>query len=173
MDQQTAAFVGRLPCSGMDALEISGLKWKTHGFRSYLSLSYPDFDICEPSVNEESFDFVVAEQVLEHVRRPYHAVVNARALLRPGGWFLVTTPFLVRLHPMPYDGTRWTEGGLRNLLIEAGFESDRIHTGAWGNRKCVVGNFTRWANWIPWLHSLENEPDFPLVVWAFAQRSPH
>ncbi len=36
-----------------------------------------------------------------------------------------------------------------------------------GNRACVVGNLSRWSAYKPW-HSLRNEPDLPLQVWAFA-----
>jgi hypothetical protein len=38
---------------------------------------------------------------------------------------------------------------------------------AWGNRDAVLGNFDRWAGYRRW-HSLRNEPDLPLQVWAFA-----
>ena len=38
---------------------------------------------------------------------------------------------------------------------------------SWGNRQCVVGNFDRWPAYRRW-HSLRNEPDFPVQVWAFA-----
>ncbi len=33
----------------------------------------------------------------------------------------------------------------------------------------MVGNFTGWSGYRRW-HSLRNEPDFPVQVWAFAKR---
>ena len=91
-------------------------------------------------------------------------------MLRPGGHFLVTTPFLIRVHRIPIDCSRWTETGLKCLLVECGFRSESIRTASWGNRACFRGNFPRLAAYLPMLHSLRNEPDFPVVVWALAQK---
>jgi hypothetical protein len=91
-------------------------------------------------------------------------------MLRPGGTLVVTTPFLIRVHPSPFDCSRWTELGLKYLLAEAGFDLSRITTGSWGNRACVRSNFVDWRGWNPILHSLRNEPDFPVHVWAFAKK---
>ena len=41
-----------------------------------------------------------------------------------------------------------------------------------GNRRCVVANFRGWPSWVRWKHTLRNEPDFPVVVWAFARKPP-
>jgi hypothetical protein len=65
------------------------------------------------------------------------------------------------------DYWRFTPRGLRTLLERGGLEVDEV--GSWGNRDCVVGNFDNWAAFRPW-HSLRNEPDLPVQVWAFAHR---
>jgi SAM-dependent methyltransferase len=170
MDRETQSFVESLPLQEMDALEISGDKWQRLPFRAYQNVHYPEFDVCEDVLGKAAFDFIVAEQVLEHILWPYRAVRNIHAMLRPGGWFLVTTPFLLRLHPMPHDCCRWTEEGMRYLLAEAGFDLKCIRTGSWGSRACVKANFHHWVKWTPWLHSLKNEQAYPVVVWAFAQK---
>lgn len=170
MDRETDAFVESVPVQSYDALKISGDKWRAKAFKSYRSVAYPDYDVCEQPLEMEAFDFIVAEQVMEHLLRPHQAVRNVHAMLRPGGWFVVTTPFLLKLHPMPHDSTRWSEEGMRYMLAECGFKQERIKTGAWGNRACVRSNFSQWTGWIPWLHSLKNEFEFPVVVWAFAQK---
>jgi SAM-dependent methyltransferase len=170
MDRATADLVRALPYQEFDALEVSGRKWRDFGFRSYQQVDYPAYDVCEGSLDGAAFDLVIAEQVLEHVLRPLRAVEHVRQMLKPGGAFLVTTPFLLRVHQAPIDCTRWTETGLRALLAEAGFDPASIVTGSWGNRACVVGNFRTWRLWVRWLHSLRNEPDFPVHVWAIAHR---
>ena len=91
-------------------------------------------------------------------------------MLSPGGYFLVSTPFLVRLHEVPVDCTRWTETGLKYFLAECGFDPQEIKTGSWGNRACIRANFKRWVRYRRRLHSLSNEPDFPYCVWALARR---
>lgn len=170
MDRATAEWIHQLDPASIDALEISGEKWKGFGFRSYRGVFYPEHDICSAPVAESAYDLVIAEQVLEHVLWPYRFVKNVHTMLRPGGRFLATTPFLVGVHLVPTDCSRWTETGLKHLLLEAGFEEQSIRTGSWGNRACVRSLFLRAPQWVSWWHSLENEPRFPVVVWALATK---
>jgi hypothetical protein len=168
MDRQVGDFVFSPGYRSRSCLEISGSKWKDSGFASYRSVSYPGFDICSDTTTEQ-YDMIIAEQVLEHVLYPRKAALNLRRMLRPGGMLAVTTPFLLRLHPDPEDCGRWTEKGLRCLLAESGFADSGIITGSWGNRECVKANLDKWQDWVPWRHSLRNEPAFPVVVWAFTR----
>ena len=46
---------------------------------------------------DESFDAVVAGELLEHVRDPQQLVAEARRLLRPGGTFVASVPNAFRL----------------------------------------------------------------------------
>jgi hypothetical protein len=170
MNRATCKFVHGLNVSSMDALEISGNAWQHIPFRSYTSASFPEYDVCESAFEIDGYDLVIAEQVLEHVLWPYRAVMNIYKMLRSGGIFMVTTPFMLRVHPHPVDCSRWTETGLKYLLAEGGFNIDDIDTGSWGNRACVRANFSSWAPWIPRFSSLANEPEFPVVVWAFARK---
>jgi SAM-dependent methyltransferase len=169
MDRETTRIVRALPYAGFRALEISGSKWQNFGFASYRSVAFDEYDVCAGPLESGAFDLVIAEQVLEHVLWPYRAVKNVRAMLRPGGWFLVTTPFLVKIHGAPVDCSRWTERGLKHLLAEGGFPLDQVQTGSWGNRACVRGSFLRVPRYVSWWHSLRNEPNFPQVVWALAR----
>jgi SAM-dependent methyltransferase len=170
MDRETAKLIGELDVATKDCLEISGTKWRTTGFQSYRTADYPEYDVCARPFEREAFDVVIAEQVLEHVLWPYRAVRHVFDSLRPGGVFLVTTPFLLRVHKVPVDCSRWTELGLKHLFAEGGFELDTVRTGSWGNRACVKSNFRQWTKWLSWFHSLRNEPDFPVVVWALARK---
>lgn len=150
-----------------DALEISaGLYWRALGFRSFTEANFPEFDVCRDRLDRQ-FDIVIADQVFEHLPWPYRAVKNVYAMVRPGGVFMISTPFLVRVHEVPIDCSRWTETGLKYLLAEGGFPLERIETGSWGNRACVKANFTRWARH-GFLRPTRNEPQFPVTVWAFA-----
>lgn len=169
LNRATREIVGALGLDRLNALEISGEHWKDMGFRSYRSVSFPEFDICDQMLDER-FDLVIAEQVFEHLLWPLRAARNVFGMLVPGGRFLVTTPFLLRVHHSPVDCSRWTETGLRYLLAEAGFGLDDTKTGSWGNRACVISNLGRWTRYRRWLHSLDNEPDYPVVVWALAKR---
>ena len=172
MDKETEKLVHSLPVPTLDVLEVSGTKWENTGFRSYRSVHYPEYDLCAGPL-PETFDLVIAEQVFEHVLWPYRAARNVHEMLRPGGHFLISTPFLLRVHAAPLDCSRWTETGLKHLLAECGFPLEGIRTASWGNRACAIRNLRKdgkWASYRPWRDSLENEPDYPIVVWALARK---
>jgi len=153
----------------LDVLEISAADiFKSIRFKSYTEANFPHFDICTTAL-PGGYDLIIADQVFEHVLWPYRAARNVLAMLRPGGHFLITTPFLIRVHLVPHDCTRWTETGMRYFLAECGFPLEDTKTGSWGNRACVRANFRHWA-YRGWFRSLRNETDFPVVVWGLATR---
>lgn len=171
MDRETKKWVDALNPGILNTLEIAGTKWsRTAQFAHYRSVQYPAFDICSRRLGE-SFDLIIAEQVFEHVLWPYRAARNVLAMLNPGGYFLITTPFMIRLHHGPEDCTRWTETGIRYFLAECGFAANNVRTGSWGNRACAFANFFHWVEFDARTHSLANEPDLPVVVWAMARKS--
>ena len=152
------------------AAEISGDSHAGKPWRRYTSLNYPEFDVCAPVTISDRFDVVICEQVLEHVPDPWGAARNLRELTVPGGYVIVSTPFLIKVHELllfgMHDYWRFTPRGLRLLLDEAGLLVDSVQT--WGNRRCVDGNFKRWPAYRPW-HPLRNDPDLAVQVWAFAR----
>lgn len=169
MYEKCFAMVRELRPSELDALEISaGHEWQKLGFKSFTGTTYPEFDICKDRL-ERQFDLIIADQVFEHLLWPYRAARNVYAMLKPGGHFIVTTPFLIRVHDIPHDCTRWTEEGLKYFLCECGFPLETTRTGSWGNRACVTANFKKWAR-TGWFRSLKNERDFPVSVWALAKK---
>lgn len=157
--------------SRLSAAEISGDTYAGRDWSRYVSLNFPEFDICAPVELSERFDVVICEQVLEHVIDPFGAARNLRELCEPGGSLIVSTPFMIKVHELPLyalrDYWRFTPRGLRTLLEQAGLVVDEV--GSWGNRDCIVGNLDRWSARRRW-HSLRNEPHAPVQVWAFAHR---
>jgi SAM-dependent methyltransferase len=162
-------FITQLNPSTLDVMEISaGPQWvREFNFRSFTDMKYPEYDICAQTLDRQ-FDLIIADQIFEHLKWPYRAGRNVFAMLKPGGHFIVATPFLIRVHRVPIDCSRWTEDGISYLLQECGFPAAEIKTGSWGNRACVKGNFHHWPR--AGYRSLVNEPDFPVVVWAFARK---
>jgi hypothetical protein len=170
MNEAIDARIAAIDPRGRSAAEISGDAHASKPWSSYSILDYPDFDLCAPLDGAQRYDVVICEQVLEHVVDPCAAAANLRGLCVAGGYVIVSTPFLIRVHELPAYGLpdywRFTPRGLRTLLERAGLEVETV--GSWGNRQCVRGNLDRWAARRPW-HSLRNEPDLPVQVWAFAR----
>jgi SAM-dependent methyltransferase len=164
-------FITKLGPERLQVLEISGGNQWTRAFRfkSYESTSYPGFDICAETLPRQ-FDLIIADQVFEHLKWPYRAARNVWSMLKPGGSFVISTPFLVRVHRVPIDCSRWTEEGLSCLLQECGFAEPDIQTGSWGNLDCAIGNLKKWRK-RGFFGSLKNEPDYPVMVWAFAKKA--
>lgn len=144
--------------------------------KSFERFDFPQHDICGDPFTDDNghprqFDVIVANQVWEHLDRPYRASRNVHEMLKDGGYFYVAVPFYVRYHAYPVDCSRWSARGLKNLLIEAGFQEDRILAEQWGNLDCARRECGyRFARFDPASDSLENDPKFPIVSWALAQK---
>lgn len=175
MNRETARLVSELPFRDLHAIEISGEKWREFGFASYQFLNYPEYDLCNGPLQDQCCDIILLEQVLEHVLWPYRALRSIFGMLRPGGYVLVTTPFLVKVHNAPMDCSRWTELGLKHLLAEVGFPLSDTITGSWGNRVCIRKTLRSVPGVIHWWHTVQNEPNYPVVVWALGRKPgpPH
>lgn len=170
MLREAEKLVQALQPETLTALEISGGYWCKLNFKSYRTVHYPDYDVCEKPLPEK-FDLIIADQIFEHLLWPYRAGRHVLEMLNPGGHFLVLTPFLVRVHNFPTDCSRWTETGLKYFLAECGFPLEDTVTGSWGNRYCVMANYVKWLlPYRPRIHSLKNNPDYPVHVWALAHR---
>jgi SAM-dependent methyltransferase len=176
MQKHSRALIRALHPETLDAAEISGKWGQQFGFKSYESFHFPQHDICKGPVRAaggvRQFDLILANQVWEHLERPYAATCHVLDMLRPGGHFWVAVPFHVPYHAVPQDCSRWSARGLGNLLIEAGFAEDSVQTGQWGNRAAALRNLE--PDWPP-VHDpatddLTNDPEFPIVSWAIARK---
>jgi SAM-dependent methyltransferase len=168
MNTATQNIISSLDVANLDALEISGQSWKSVAFKTYKTVSYPQFDICNTDAqHNNSADIVLAEQVFEHVRDPFKGVGNVYSILRPGGYFLITTPFFLKVHGAPRDYWRWTSDGLTAMLEDSGFNVEI--SDSWGNRDCIVENLNEWKIYQDGVN-LNNESDFPMLCWALAKK---
>ena len=62
-----------------------------------------------------TFDAVISEAVLEHVRAPTQVVAEIYRVLKPGGTICIAVPFLQGYHASPHDYQRWTHTGIVEL----------------------------------------------------------
>lgn len=178
MGKSSRAMIRALGPAQLDVAEISGKWGEMFAFRSYRQFRYPEFDICAGPYTDQTgrpqkFDLILANQVWEHLDRPYRATKNVRKMLRRGGHFWVAVPFFIPFHAAPYDCSRWSARGLKNLLIECGFAEDAIHAEQWGNRHAALRNMEeKWPPiYDPETDLLEDDPRMPICAWAIAQKT--
>lgn len=93
---------------------------------------------------DESFDCVMAVEVLEHVPDPTRLVRDFVRTLKPGGKVLLTLPFSFPQHQLPYDYYRFTPKGIRALVEREGLEVIELEPR--GNYSTALGALC--ANWI-------------------------
>ena len=74
------------------------------------------------SFADNSFDYVLFTEVIEHLFEPTHVLVELHRVLKPGGKLLLTTPFIWELHETPYDYARYTPFGLGHIAKQVGFK---------------------------------------------------
>ena len=134
--------------------------------------NYPGVDIQNLEEQEnEYYDFVILDEILEHVKNPQMAISEVYRILKMGGWLITSSPFLVRIHKCPSDYWRFSEEGLASLLSCF----SEVELNSWGNKKAVeiildnimisIMDARRHKDF-----SLVNNKRFPVTVWAYARK---
>lgn len=78
------------------------------------------------------FDSAFSTEVLEHIFNPDEILPEINRVLKPGGYFLFTCPFMWPEHEQPYDFARYTSFALKHLMQKHGFEvQDYQKTGSY------------------------------------------
>ena len=75
-------------------------------------------DICETGLDDAIADCVILTETLQHAIAPKRCVAEAYRLLKPGGVFIGSVPFLYPVHRDPVDIVRIGPDGLTQLLSE-------------------------------------------------------
>jgi len=94
----------------------------------------PDFlwDGVTMPFNNGSFDTAIGTEVLEHCPEPKIILKETYRVMKEGGCFFFTVPFLWNLHEVPHDEYRYTPFALERILRECGFKNIEIKaTGGW------------------------------------------
>lgn len=102
-----------------------GAGFKYHCYENVVNMEivdYPSTDVLGlaeklPFTNN-SFDFVLSEVVLEHVKDPFECAREMIRVMKPGAELICTVPFLQPLHGYPHHYYNMTRDGLVNLFEE-------------------------------------------------------
>ncbi len=138
--------------------------------------NYPEYRMDRLPFADESFAYVLSDQVLEHIETdPSQAIGESYRVLKKGGVAVHTTCFLNPVHLAPGDFWRFTPSAL--ALLSKNF-SRIIDCGGWGNQwiglMLVLGLRNApvpHATWHPF-HRLAtlNHPNWPFITWIVAQK---
>jgi len=139
--------------------------------------SYPEVDMQAMPYKHNTFDFVISDQVIEHLEEPTQAINESYRVLKPGGIAIHTTCFLNYLHFFPRDLWRFSPDALRYLCRHF---SEVLSCEGWGNRLAILLCFiadkfrlmkipdTKWS--IRHLIATYNEYHYPIVTWIIARK---
>ena len=133
---------------------------------------YPEVDIHNMPYLDLTFKYVIADQVLEHVRRPWIAIDEVYRVLEYNGIVIFTTCLMQSIHGVPNDYWRFTKDGLMVLfenfkilsrgqngnfefikMCETGYRGQRVETGSFLESKAVC-----------------DDGKCPLTTWIIAKK---
>jgi len=83
-------------------------------------------DLQSIPVEDQRFDYIFFNQVMEHLPRPQLVLKELFRVLKPGGKLIYSAPLFYEEHEQPYDYFRYTQFAVRYLFTEAGFEFDKL-----------------------------------------------
>ena len=138
-----------------------------------IAKNYPVVDIQDLSkFQPDHYDFVILDQVLEHIANPDKAIHEVYRVLKRGGWLINTTPFLVQVHSSPHDYWRFTKEGMEVLLTEF----SKVIVKSWGNKETAIYHL-KIGSWPTTkeiresgLFNLENQDNYPYVIWSYSRK---
>lgn len=95
---------------------------------------------------DESFDSVLCNAVLEHIEDAERGIAELARVTRRGGHLVITVPFLQPYHACPGDYRRYTADGLARLGTNAGLELIAL---------LPVHSIAQTIGWIVWEYARE------------------
>lgn len=90
------------------------------------------------SIQDESFDGIIAMNILEHVFNYDLFTSELYRILTPKGVLVGCVPFLIPYHADPNDFFRYTHTSLEKILTNAGFSCVQVHRLGEGGLACCI-----------------------------------
>ncbi|MGB7209479.1 MAG: class I SAM-dependent methyltransferase [Pyrinomonadaceae bacterium] len=115
----------------------------------------------------QSVDCVMATEFLEHYSEPETILIEIGRVLKPGGKFFGTVPFIWNLHEIPSDEYRYTPYSLERHLRNAGFCEIEIKAlGGWNMSFAqMIGLWTTFSKMSKLRRAVLKRLLFPFYFW--------
>lgn len=142
-----------------------------------LDVDYSEVDMQNLPYENNSFDFVISDQVIEHLEDPKKAIKESYRVLNKGGIAIHTTCFINYIHLFPGDFWRFSPAALRHLCKDF---SKILCCESWGNRIAILLCFIsdklrslripeiKWS--VRRFLATYNEERYPIVTWVVAKK---
>lgn len=133
----------------LNVLEVSGsneiLKTLLGKGNSFKKISYPEYNVLNlhKKIEANKYDWVILDQVLEHIENPFQAMIQLWRVLKPGGKLILLVPSFYVYHYGPWDYWRFTCDSLKVLV--APFESVEL-CGSYRSRDFVRLYIDKWPS---------------------------
>jgi ubiquinone/menaquinone biosynthesis C-methylase UbiE len=104
-------------------------RYESADFRQPRKAYAPTTYVCDLAaipVENARFDFIMLNQVLEHLPEPKAVLRELNRVLKKGGRMICSAPLFYEEHQTPYDFYRYTQFAHRHLFNDTGFRIDRL-----------------------------------------------
>jgi len=163
----SVASFGSITDRGMYDPEYYYLKYKDHKDFDYHFTQ--DWNLQFLNLDKKDWDFVMINQVIEHLYNPILGLKNIYDHMKVGGMFYANVPVVNIPHDTPFHYyTGITPIGLGVMVESAGFEILKI--GQWGNKRYLQQLFDT-LEWPDYRYSEvpgENDINYPVITWCLA-----
>jgi SAM-dependent methyltransferase len=112
----SSAGRGRWPSAYAEMVNDRTVIWDTLDMGNNPELTYPGVSEYSFPIPDETYEVVLAGQVLEHVRKIWVWIKELERICKPGGCVILINPVSWPFHPAPVDCWRVYPEGMRALL---------------------------------------------------------
>lgn len=144
-------FKGEVIDLGCDRTKYKSFILSVPGVTSYLGVDFyrtekvdEVVDLNKPLPFEnDRFGAAISISVMEHLLEPQIFLDETGRILKSGGYFFISTPWIFPYHGEPYDYFRYSRAALEYMLGKAGFEI--VYCATTGGKTRILANqFLRW-----------------------------
>lgn len=107
--------------------EYRGLDWEQAA--EHFDYKTPDTDYYDGTdfpYDANTYDHLFHTEVIEHIYKKEHFLMECKRVLKPGGNMFFDVPFQARYHYIPNDYWRFTPAAIQRLMTDAGFTEINI-----------------------------------------------
>jgi len=112
----------KLPSSYMNSINNMSIVWDTIDLYPNKNTDFIAKNEYEFPIEDNSYDIILAGQVIEHVRKIWVWIKELSRVCKKGGYIIIISPISYPYHEAPYDCWRIYPEGMKALFEECGLK---------------------------------------------------